>query len=169
MAYMKKNVNFGLILTIVATLLLFAGFTVYYQKTYSGLSDEYQNKIDELDKLTSSLLAEKTKLNQTSYQLKIKAEREQDLSGKYQDIKSKKEQLETDKATLEGELSNAKSNLASKEAELTTTQNNLQIANSEISDLEDEIDSKNNDINSLNTKISCLETTADASEGNCDI
>ena len=167
MAYMKRNVNFGLILLIVATLLLFAGFTVYYQITYAGLSEEYQTKINELDALTASLLAEKTKLNETSYQLKIKAEREEDLSSKYDDMKSIKEQLERDKALLQEELSDTKSDLAQKSAELTATKNDLSIANSKIDDLEDTIDSKNNEIDRLNTKVSCLETTADDSEGNC--
>ena len=167
MAYMKRNVNFGLILLIVATLLLFAGFTVYYQRTYAGLSEEYQTKINELDALTESLLAEKTKLNETSYELKIKAEREQDLSSKYEDVKSDKEQLEIDKALLQQELSSTKSDLTAKNAELTTTKNNLAIANSKIDDLEDDIDSKNNEIDRLNTKVSCLQTTADDSEGNC--
>ncbi len=167
MSFMKKNVNFGLMILIVATVLLFIGFTIYYQNTYSGLSGEYQQKIDELDKLTSSLQAEKTKLSETSYELKIKEESEQDLSGKYEGIKSEKEKLEVDKTNLQQDLASTKSNLAVKEVELTTTKNDLEIANEEVSSLKSKISSKNNEINSLEARISCLQSTADDSEGNC--
>ena len=83
MAYMKRNVNLGLLFLMVATLIAFAGFATYYQATFLNLSLSYEDKMAKIDALAETLNVEKVKLNQTSTQLQVKAEREKDLSVKY--------------------------------------------------------------------------------------
>ncbi len=63
MGVMIRDINFGLFLLIVAVLIAFAGFTAYYQSTFTNLSLEYHTKLGELEKVSSTLQSEKAKLN----------------------------------------------------------------------------------------------------------
>src|SRR3989338_7709815 len=125
MAFMKKDVNLGLLLLIVAAILTFSGFTVYYQTSFKNLSKTYTNQLQELGKVTKDLEAKRGQLNETSVQLQLKQQKEEDLSKKFVDPKSERDQLEDDKNKLTAELVNTKSQLAAASAELTSTKNTL--------------------------------------------
>ena len=155
MAFMKKDVNLGLLLLIVATLLLFSGFTVYYQTNFRNVVDEYHTKLDELKTVTTELGAEKTKLNET-YQLRVKAEKDiKSLDTQYRLLSDERDDLENQRNSLQSELSSTKTSLAETktklsqtETTLTQTQTSLNAANVQISvlgsrigDLKDERDS----------------------------
>ena len=155
MAFMKKDVNLGLLLLIVATLLLFSGFTVYYQTNFRNVVDEYHTKLDELKTVTTELGAEKTKLNET-YQLRVKAEKDiKSLDTQYRLLSDERDDLENKRNSLQSELSSTKTSLAETktklsqtETTLTQTQTSLNAANVQISvlgsrigDLKDERDS----------------------------
>ena len=71
MALMKKDVNMGLLLIIVAALLMFSGFTVYYQTTFKNLSNTYQKELNQLKAVENDLQAKRGQLNQTSVQLQV--------------------------------------------------------------------------------------------------
>ena len=125
MAFMKKDVNLGLLLLIVATLLLFSGFTVYYQTNFRNVVDEYHTKLDELKTITTELGAEKTKLNET-YQLRVKAEKDiKSLDTQYRLLSDERDQLENDRNKLQSELSSTKTSLAETKTTLSQTQNTL--------------------------------------------
>lgn len=162
MAYLKKNVNFGLFLLIVATLICFTAFSIYYQHNYTKLTDEYETKVSKIDDLVDTLDLEKTKLNQTSYQLRVKAEREQDLSTKYTLLRDEKEQLERDLASLESQLSQKIADLNQKTAELASTTASLELTQSELNDANQRISTLNNRISSLNDEIDSLEDQLNA-------
>ncbi|MFC1704738.1 hypothetical protein ACFLZ6_00235 [Nanoarchaeota archaeon] len=144
---MKKDVNFGLFVLIIATLICFAGFTAYYQATFENVSTGYKEKIDELSKVTTDLQTQKTRLNETSYELKIKVDRESELSEKYNEVKTDKETLEANNAKLTSELASTTSELNQKKSELAVAQSELSKARSDLSDavldasnLEDDVD-----------------------------
>lgn len=146
MAFMKKNINFGLMLIIIALLVGFTGFSIYYQTTYLKLSQDYKTKVTELNDLSKALTIERSTLNQTNLQLQIKEEREQDIGTKYTVLKSQKEQLESDKTKLQADLSqkNQKilelSNEVSKlEVDILNVKNQLDVANEDISDLKKDV------------------------------
>jgi chromosome segregation ATPase len=157
MAYLKKNVNFGLFLLIIATLICFTAFSIYYQQNYQKLTDEYETKVTKIDDLVDTLNLEKTKLNQTSYQLRVKAEREQDLSTKYTELRNEKEQLETDLASLQSQLSQTIIELNQKTAELASTTASLELTQSELNDANREISRLESRISSLNDEIDSLQ------------
>ena len=157
MVYMKKNVNFGLFLLIIATLICFTGFSIYYQQTYQKLTDEYKNKVEKIDNLVETLNLEKTKLNQTSYQLRLKAEREEDLSSKYTTLRDEKEQLEKEVADLETQLSQKKAELNQKIIELGSTIATLDITKQSLSEANAQISYLNNRISRLNDDIDSLQ------------
>lgn len=167
MKIMKRDVNFGLFLIIIAVLVSFASFTVYYQSTYKNLTTSYNYKLEELKRTSEELGLHKSKLNETSFELEIKVEREQDLSNQYVGLKGERDKLQTDKQTLQTELSSTKTNLAeksallvAKEAELSQKTTELAAANSQIIDLRDERDnykgqrdSCNDNLNECNAKL----------------
>ena len=77
---MKRDVNLGLLLLIVAALIMFSGFTVYYQTTFKNVSKSFEIKLKELDQLNTELESKRGQLNETSIQLQIKKQKEEDLS-----------------------------------------------------------------------------------------
>ena len=125
MAVMKRDVNLGLLLLIVAAIIMFSGFTVYYQTTFKNLSKTYQNELGNLQMVSKDLEAKRGQLNETSVQLQLKKQKEEDLSKKFVDTKSERDQLETDKKKLELDLAGTKASLASTSAKLSETQNQV--------------------------------------------
>ena len=174
MAVMKRDVNLGLLLLIIAAILMFSGFTVYYQTSFKNLSKTYQNQLNDLGKVTKDLEAKRGALNETSVQLQLKQQKEESLSKKYVETESQRSQLETDKKKLEVDLAGTKASLASTSAQLANTQSQLDQRLVELSQKITQIDNLNakianlnNQIDSLNTKVSCLKSKADADEGSC--
>jgi len=158
MSFMKKNLNFGLFLLVIATLLCFAGFSVYYQKTYFNLTQEYKNKVENIDHLVTTLNLEKTKLNQTSYQLQLKADRETDLTSKYTTLSDEKDKLQQDITNLETSLSQTKADLNQKTLELAAAKSNLATTQQQLADANTEIITLDSQISDLRDKVNILES-----------
>ncbi len=160
MAYMKRNVNFGFFFLLVATLISLAGLSIYYQTTFKDLYMDYKLKLDDLRNISSTLSTERAKLEQTSYELNIKEEREKELSIQYTGLKTEKEKLEGEKATLQKQLAEKTSELTKKraelvvaEAELRTAKTELDAAMTTISGLRADITNLNHEIASLNAQL----------------
>ena len=66
MAIMKRDVNFGLFILIIATLIVFAGFSTYYQKSFKNITSDYEAKLAELNEITTTLETKKAELASTS-------------------------------------------------------------------------------------------------------
>lgn len=132
MAFMKKDINVVLLALIAASILIFSGFTVYYQTTFKDVSLEYKNKLEQLQKVTSDLSTQKQQLNET-YALRVKAEQDKKaLDQSYKDLSDERNRLESDKASLETELITTKGDLAEKSAQLQSTQNQLASTQAEL-------------------------------------
>ena len=156
MAFMKKDVNLGLLLLIVATLLLFTGFTVYYQTNFRNVVDEYHTKLDELNKVTTELGTEKVKLNET-YQLRVKAEKDiKSLDTQYRLLSDERDQLENDRNKLQSELSSTKTSLAETKTKLSQTENTLTQTRTQLSQTQTELSSKKSRISDLKDDIDAL-------------
>jgi len=125
MAAMKRDVNLGLVLLIVAAILIFSGFTVYYQTTFKNLSTTYQNEIKAVDTVTKDLEAKRSQLNESSVQLQLKKQKEDDLSKKYVDTASERDSLQSDKTKLTADLASTKTTLAQTQADLQNTKVDL--------------------------------------------
>src|SRR3989338_5470258 len=171
MAIMRRDVNLGLLLVIVAAILMFSGFTVYYQTTFKNVSKSYDIKLKELDVISKDLESKKGQLNQTNIQLTLQGQKEQDLSKKYVDTKSERDQLETDKNKLTADLSSTKSELAATLSKLVDTQNQLaaqavlvQQLNSQVLNLKSDVNRLDDQVEDLKKRNACLKSTAGASE-----
>ncbi len=125
MSFMKKDVNLGLLILVVASIILFTGFSVYYQTTFKDISMDYKNKLDNLSKVTQDLATQKQKLNET-YSLRVKAEQDiKTLDKNYREINDENEKLNSDNLNLRTEVSSTKSELGEKSAKLEATQSLL--------------------------------------------
>ncbi len=145
MAFMKKDVNVVLLFLIVASILIFSGFTVYYQTTFKEVSLEYKNKLEQLQKVTSDLSSQKKQLNET-YSLRVKAEQDKKaLDQSYKDLSDERNQLESDKDNLETELLTAKGDLAEKSVQLQSKQNELANTQAELGSVKVQRDSYKKD------------------------
>jgi len=162
MVYMKKNVNFGFFLLLIATLISLAGLSVYYQTTFKDLYMDYKLKLDDLKNISSTLSTEKAKLEQTSQELTIKEEREKELSTQYTGLKTEKEKLQDEKSKLQTQLTAKTSELTQKRAELFTAKNNLATAQAELSTTKTSLDAAMTTISGLRSDISSLETERDS-------
>ena len=166
MAYMKKNVNFGFFLLLVASLICLAGVSIYYQTTFKNLYLDYKDKIDELSNLSSTLISERNRLNQTSYQLMVKQEREEELSSQYSSLKDEKDLLQSEKSKLSSQLSSRSAELAQKKAELAaaqaeliSTKKDLSDASSTISGLRTQISELNEEVDSLTVQLAACQNS----------
>ena len=125
MGYMKKNINFGLLALLLGMIMVFIGFTLYYQQTFNTLASNYTTKLSQLEKVTqelskhkSILTVTKTELNQTEIDVAA-------LSVDY-------EELVEAKAVVEGELATTKINLNTKISELSVEKKLTRELNTEI-------------------------------------
>jgi chromosome segregation ATPase len=160
MAFMKRDVNLGLLVLIIISIALFAGFSIYYQTSFKDVSLEYQSKLEQLSKVTSELRLQREKLNETST-LRVKAEEDRKvLDERYKDLNDERGRLEADKISLQSELTTTKSGLAEKKAELDATKNllsqtqaSLEASNSELSSLKSKRDNLEEDIERICAKL----------------
>ncbi|MDP6547668.1 MAG: hypothetical protein QF917_01770 [Candidatus Woesearchaeota archaeon] len=160
MAFMKRDVNMGLLILIIASIILFSGFSVYYQTSFKDVSLEYQDKLEQLGKVTKELTSQKQELNET-YSLRVKAEEDRKvLDVRYKDVSDENERINADNANLRSEISSTKNKLAEKIAEVAATkvllaqvQNSLDAANSKISSLKSKLDDVCDDYTPLNADV----------------
>lgn len=149
MAYMKKNVNFGLFFLIIATLICLLAFTLYYNEKFYKLDSDYKKKTEEVNNLLATLTIEKTKLNKTSVELLTKTEREQDLSTKYNVLLQEKQSLQTQLESTISQLNQKKAELAATESELSATKSQLSTAQAEIATKTAQINNLYSELNEL--------------------
>ena len=141
MAFMKRDVNIGLLILIIAAVVIFSSFSVYYQYTFKNVSLDYQNKLEQLGQVTTELSKQKQELNQT-YSLRVKAEQDKNtLDVKYTEVRDENQQLSRDNTNLRLEVTSIKSELGEKTAQLEATQNLLASTQSELSKAESQRDS----------------------------
>lgn len=172
MAYLKRDVNLGLLILIIASIILFSGFSVYYQTTFKEVSLEYQNKLNQLGKVTSELSSKRQELNET-YSLRVIAEEDKKvLDERFKDVRDENEKISNDNTDLRLEVSSTKSQLAEKTAELDATKNLLSQTQTSLSAAKGEVSSLKSQRSDLKNEIDCLNTEAakaDADEniGSC--
>lgn len=156
MAIMKKDINFILLVLILVVLVLFSGFATYFQRSFKNLSTDYNTKLNELQEVTSDLMTQKKILNTTSYELEIKAKREEDYSTKYTTLKDERDKLADEKQQLETSLLQRTQELSSKISELESARTEIVSFKVRITELNDEIVQYKSKISSLNNKIDSI-------------
>ncbi len=162
MAFMKRDVNMGLLLLIIAAALLFTGFSVYYQSSFRDISLDYKTKLDQLQQVSKDLTTQKKELNET-YALRVKAEQDKKaLDQGYKSVSDENDQIKSDNSNLQSELSSTKNDLGEKTVRLEATQNILAQTQASLA-------AANSKVSSLNKKVSCLKDEAAKADADEDI
>ena len=170
MAFMRRDVNLTLLILIIVSIVIFAGFSAYYQTTFKGVSLEYKNKLEQLGKVTTELTTQKQKLNET-YSMRVKAEEDKKtLDSRYRDASQENDQFKKDNEDLRAEVKTTKSQLGEKTAELDATkgllaqvQVSLSKATSEVSSLKTKVSGLQDDVSRICAKL----TAAGGSDSKC--
>lgn len=169
MAFMKRDVNLGLLILIIFSIFLFSGFSAYYQTTFKDISLEYQQKLKQLSKVTEDLGAKKQELNET-YKLRTKVEEDKRiLDERYKDVRDENTDLHSELAGTKVKLVEKRAELDAAEKNLVLTETRLSVVESRIITKDSEIASKNSKINNLNEEIDCLKTEADKADADENI
>jgi len=163
MAFMKRDVNFGLLILIIVSIVLFSVFSVYYQTTFQDVSLEYKTKLEQLSQVTSELGAKRQELNET-YSLRVRAEEDKKvLDQRYKDVSDENVKLDADNANLASEVSSTKIQLAEKSSQLDATktllaqtQSSLSAANGEITALKSQRSNLKDDRDRICVKLIAL-------------
>ncbi|MEA3514099.1 MAG: hypothetical protein U9R34_01335 [Nanoarchaeota archaeon] len=132
MAYIKRNVNFGLLALLLGMIMVFIGFTLYYQQTFNTLAVNYTTKLSQLEKVTQDLSKHKTILTHTKSEL---TQTEIDVDA----ISKEYEDLEEAKRILQGELDTTTNNLNTKISELSSEKRLTRELNDTIKEKEAEV------------------------------
>jgi len=153
MSFMKKNVNNGLLLLIILLAVAIAGLGIYYNYDYGSLSAKYNDQVQNLQKTTDDLMMHKSRLNQTTSELKLKEQDESELGQKYTDIRNDNERLDIENRGLQSDLTIKINQLNAKIKELADAKVTLITQTAEIDELSDDLDICENIKDDLEDKI----------------
>jgi len=139
MAYMKQNVNFVLLFLIILASITIVGATIYFQVTLHGLSGKHNNALEAVDRLNRTLYSKVQRLEDISYELEVKAQREGELSSQFADIKGTKETLEEENLELQNELETSNLELVTKIKEVSNLKKDVQALEEQVKDLKKDV------------------------------
>ena len=138
MGFITKNANVILLFLILLSSLALVGATVFFQMNFERINTEYNQKVQQLQSISTELEAQQVVLNKIKSELSVKAEREEQLGEKFSEVKETKEVLETQKQQLETSKEQLESELENTESILRGTQNELDAKKDIIKTLEDD-------------------------------
>lgn len=102
--YVKKDTNFGLLLLVGLCIVAIIGLSLFFKQRFDRLSDNYNEKLNELESVKSQYANTTTQLNETSSKLAFKEKVEKDLSGQYKSLETRNKDLTTDNTALEDQV-----------------------------------------------------------------
>ncbi|MBR9699434.1 hypothetical protein GOV09_03195 [Candidatus Woesearchaeota archaeon] len=149
MSFMKKNLNLGLLFIIMLLAVSLTAIGVYYNLNYNSLSAEYTTQLTNLQDVTDELFLQKSRLNQTAADLRVKEQDETELSSKFSDIRG-------ENIKLTGENANLKTELTSRTNELVTKTNQLLVAQSELITVKSELENQESLITAYRSTVNRL-------------
>lgn len=181
MSYITRNANIILLFLIVLSATALVGATVYFQTNFERINKAYDAKLEKLNAVSEELNQKESMLGSLQQNLTIKIQREQELSGKYTEVRTEKEtvekernQLSTEKQSLQAELDEServlgetKNSLESEKALSSSLQDQVDDLKVEVDHLKDDKDDLADEVGNLQTKVSCLSTKPDGEESTC--
>ncbi len=126
MGFITKNANLILLFLIMLSAVSLVGATVFFQSNFEKITNEYNQKVQQLQTVSKDLQAQQALLDKIKQELSVKTEREEQLGEKFTEVKSTAEQLETQKEQLEKSKDQLESELENTETSLRSTQSELE-------------------------------------------
>ncbi|MBI2135434.1 hypothetical protein HYU09_05570, partial [Candidatus Woesearchaeota archaeon] len=114
MAFLKKDVNLRLIFLILALIITITVFSIFYQDKFKSISSDYENKTNQLEKITAKAVSDEIKVQEISQQQENIRQDKETLEKGYNDLKSENQALKEDIASISLELQATKSELQEK-------------------------------------------------------
>jgi len=156
MAYIRKNVNFILIILVITLIAMFVGFASYFESSNRTLVEQYDEKSNQYDSLKSNLSTQKTQLEKTYSELQLQVAGGSKLQSLYNEVLQEKKKIEEQLSKTQGQLSQTQTELANTitqlrktEADLAVSEANYQYAQNRVNILTADVSSKQSKINNL--------------------
>jgi len=108
---MDKSLNLKLVFLLLFVIVLLVGVTLYFHDNLDSYKAKYQETERELKFANEQLDLLSESHNKTLITLSVKEQREDDISGKYTDVKETNKELEVTKNKLSSDLSSTKNTL----------------------------------------------------------
>jgi len=104
MRFLKADFNLHLLAVVLAVLVVFAGFSIYYQNKIKEMQREYDKKAENLKSIEEKLLSKEEKLNEISELKEVIKKDKETLEIGYLSLHSENQNLKTEKINLMEDL-----------------------------------------------------------------
>lgn len=141
-----KQASLALLGLLFLTAAALTGATVFFQQRFDNINQAYQEKLDDLNKVSKELEARQAALETTQEELQLKTEREEEFSQRYTEVRDVKETLEQELARTQEEKRAAEFDLGNTRIALTETNATLQARLLDIQDLNSDVIKLENDL-----------------------
>ena len=143
MRFLKKDVNTSLIVLIIFFLVVFIGFTIYYETTLRDVLHIKSQSEQQLSQMTASLVLDK--FNNSDNLRKLALMDKALLEQKYNDLEKQNYKLKDEKSALQQEITLLKSEIEYQKVKLDGPVEQFRL-----------IQEKNEQINQLQEKINVI-------------
>ena len=154
--YLKRNVNFVLLLLVITILVGTVAITTYFQSTYKDVSQDLATKNKQLEVVSSNFSTKISELNKTYGELQIKQLDKEKLDQLYTDLTKEKEKVDTELSTTKSILTDTKALLQKTKDELSDANYKVLLQEREIVELTSKVQNQDNTIRGLNAQIDIL-------------
>ena len=104
MRFLKADFNLHLLAVVLAVLVVFAGFSIYYQNKIKEMQREYDKKAENLKSIEEKLLSKEEKLNEISELKEVIKKDKETLEIGYLSLHGENQNLKTEKTNLMEDL-----------------------------------------------------------------
>lgn len=154
--YLKRNVNFVLLLLVITILVGTVAITTYFQSTYKGVSQDLASKKQQLEVVSSNFSTKISELSKTYSELQLKQLDKEKLDQLYTEIVKEKEKVDAELSVTKTKLSETFVELERKKDELADANYKLLLQEEELEDLQVKVANLGRTINSLQDQAESL-------------
>lgn len=154
--YLKRNVNFVLLLLVLTVLVGTVAITTYFQSTYKGVSQDLASKSEQLETVSSNFSTKVSELNRTYSELQLKQLDKEKLDELYTGLTKEKEKVDAELTSTKGQLSDTLKDLDLTAKELQNKKGIILDMETELNELRTKAANLAKTINSLQEQVDSL-------------
>ncbi len=154
--YLKRNVNFVLLMLVITILVGTVAITTYFQSTYKDVSQDLATKKKQLEVVSSNFSTKISELNKTYSDLQLKQLDKEKLDQLYTDLTKEKEKVDTELSATKIKLTSTFSELQRKKDELSDANYKIILEEREIIELKSKVQNQDTTIRSINAQLDSL-------------
>ena len=139
MAFIKEGASAKIFVLVVLVLVAMVSLLVVFQNNFRNINSRYNQKVEELNATFDNLTNAQSRLNQTAQELEIRSSREEDLKGKYGDLKDERDSLETERNNLQNDVDVKEKRIKALEVDIAIKEEALSKEKSQVADLSEKV------------------------------